>query len=458
MANPLAPGRLPLGEKIAFGMGDVAANIYMQVIGLFLMNFYTDVLGITAVAAGIVSMISRIFDALNDFAVGYLADKSGRYKKWVLVGSVAAAVLFVAMFLTPDWSPAAKAAYALASFSIWTVAYTIYVIPYNAMASTVTRDPYERTSINSVRFVVTTVPVVLVSVLPPYLLAWLGGAMGQGKAYLIIAAAFSALALACTLVCVRRVKERVQVRPEDARRLTLGMVGRALISNRPLSVLVAAFFLRNVGYYIFSGAMVYYFKYNLGDETLMSYFMLALIPFSVLGMLVVPPISRKLGKKAAFFWGGVIMAAAFAGIFFAGESLPMLFACGCVGAAALAGPLVMSFSMVSDTVEYGKWKTGSDVRAVNFSVFVFSQTVGISLASLIIGMVLDATGYAANQAQTPLAAGGILWLFSLIPAGITLLMSLVIRFWNLSEARTEQILAELRAREAIDPAREGDAT
>lgn len=445
--QPLAAGKLPLGEKIAFGMGDVAANIYMQIIGVFLLNFYTDVLGITAVAAGIVMMISRIFDALNDFAVGYLADKSARYKKWVLAGSLAAAVLFVAMFLTPDWSPAAKAAYALASFSIWTIAHTIYVIPYNAMASTVTQDPYERTSINSVRFVITTVPVVLVSVLMPILLSRLGGAMGQGKAYLITTTAFSALALASTLVCVLRVKERVQVRPEDAQKLTVGKVGRTLAANGPLNVLIGAFFLRNIGYYIFSGAMVYYFKYNLGNEMLMSLFMLALVPFSVLGMLVVPPLARRFGKKAAFFWGGVVMAAAFAGIFLANGSLPALFVCGCIGAAAMAGPLVASFSMVSDTVEYGKWKTGSDVRAINFSVFVFSQTVGISLASFIIGMVLDATGYVANQAQSQPARSGILWLFSLIPAVVTLLMSLVIRFWTLSEERVTQILQELQSSE-----------
>ncbi len=445
----LSAVRLSLGEKIAFGMGDVAANIYMQIIGVFLLNFYTDVLGITAAAAGIVSMISRIFDALNDFAVGYLADKSARYKKWVLVGSLAAAVLFVAMFLVPDWSPAAKAAYALASFSIWTIAHTIYVIPYNAMASTVTQDPYERTSINSVRFIITTVPVVLVSVLTPLMLSRLGSAMGQGKAYLITTSAFSALALASTLVCVLRVKERVQVRPEDAQKLTIGKVVGTLSKNGPLSVLVGAFFLRNVGYYIFSGAMVYYFKYNLGNETLMSLFMLALVPFSVLGMLVVPPLAKRFGKKAAFFWGGVVMAAAFAGIFLANGNLPVLFACGCIGAAAMAGPLVSSFSMVSDTVEYGKWKTGADVRAINFSVFVFSQTVGISLASFIIGMVLNATGYAANQAQTPLAESGILWLFSLIPAAVTLLMSFAIRFWKLTEARVTQILRELNANEPL---------
>ena len=129
----------------------------------------------------------------------------------------------------------------------------------------------------------------------------------------------------------------------------------------------------------------------------------------------------------------------------AGRMLP-LFVFSCIGAAARTGPLVASFSMVSDTVEYGKWKTGSDVRAVSFSVFVFAQTVGISLSSLVVGVVPEATGYVANQLQTPLTQNGILWLFSLIPAVITLLMSVAIRFWNLSGEKAAEILRELKAR------------
>jgi len=457
--KPLAPGKLRLGEKIAFGMGDVAANIYMQIIGMFLINFYTDVLGIAAAAAGVIAMASRIFDALNDFVVGYLSDKSGKYKKWVFYGTLLAAVLFVAMFISPDWSPAAKMAYALASFSVWTIAHTIYVIPYNAMASTITQDPHERTSLTSVRFIITTVPVLLVSVLTPIMLKQIGDALGQSTAYLITVTVFSLLAVGATMVCVLKVKERVQVRPEDAHKLTLKVVGKALVANKPLSVLVIAFFLRNVGYYVFSAAMVYFFKYNLASvraslfglqldsSWLMSLFMLALVAFSVVGMLIVPPIARRVGKKAVFFWGGVIMAAAFAGIYFAAGSLPLMFVCGCIGAAAMAGPLVGSFSMVSDTVEYGKWKTGTDVRALNFSVFVFAQTIGISLSSLVVGVVLDATGYIANQPQTGRAESGILWLFSLIPAVITLGMSIAIRFWSLSENKMNEILQELKARE-----------
>lgn len=438
--------KLGLGEKLAYGMGDVAANTYLQIIGVYLVNFYTDSLGITATAAGVVCMVSRIFDAVNDLIIGYMSDRRGKYKKWVLAGSFPAMVLFILMFLSPGWSSAAKTVYALASFSLWTVAHTIYCIPYNAMSSTVTQDENERTSLNSVRFIVSTVPVVLVSVLAPLMLSKLGDKYGDSRAYLITVSAFSLMALLSTLVCVRFVHERVVLPVKKQESTGLKDTLRTLASNKPLIVLVCAFLLRNLGYYMFSGAMVYFFKYNINNSELMSGFMAAMLPSSIAGMLIVPPVVKKKGKKFAFFWGGIIMAAAFLGLYFSSDNIPLVFVFGCLGCVAMTGPLVTSFAMVSDTVEFGRWQTGRDVRAVNFSVFVFSQKLGMSLASVVIGRVLDIVGYTANEAQTQLASRGINMLFSLIPALVTLAMSLVISFWKLDEGTVAKLVSQMKDR------------
>ena len=94
--------KLTMKEMISYGIGDITANLYLQFIAIFLLVFYTDVLGIPATLAGLISMVSRIFDGVNDVFIGYISDKTGHYKRWILWGSIATAVSFVIMFTKFD--------------------------------------------------------------------------------------------------------------------------------------------------------------------------------------------------------------------------------------------------------------------------------------------------------------------------------------------------------------------
>ena len=78
--------KLTMREMICYGIGDITANVYLQFIALFAIVFYTDVLGISATLAGLIFMGSRVFDGINDIAVGYISDRYGHYKRWILYG------------------------------------------------------------------------------------------------------------------------------------------------------------------------------------------------------------------------------------------------------------------------------------------------------------------------------------------------------------------------------------
>ena len=434
--------KITLREKLAYGSGDIAINFYLQVIGMYLIVFYTDVLGIGAALAGIIAMGSRLFDALNDLVIGYLSDRYGNFKKWIFWGCVGSSVTFVLMFLSPGLNVGMSAVYATVTFCIFTVVYSVYAIPYNAMASTITADTQERTSLNSVRFALTTLPVVAVSVGMPLLLEYISKSASVSRAYLLCVTLFAVLGIGTTIICVRGTKERIKAEPTNEK-LSLRDVFAALGENKPLRILSIAFFLRNLGYYTFSGALVYFFDYYMMNSTLLSVFMLILVVFSVIGMLLVPFLTAKFGKKAVFIGGGLLMAASCAGIFIAPGNLAVLFVLGCIAALGMGAPLVTSFAMVSDTVEYGRWHTGKPARSINFSVFIFSQKIGISVSSFLVGTVLSLCGYAANAVQSDTSLFGILLLMTLIPAVITIAMSLVMLRWNLSESRMESILLEL---------------
>ena len=159
--------KLTMREMICYGIGDITANVYLQFIALFAIVFYTDVLGISATLAGLIFMGSRVFDGINDIAVGYISDRYGHYKRWILYGSIATAVAFVIMFTNFHLSTKMQSVYALAAFCFWTLMYTCYAIPFNAFASTMTQNTEERTLLNSIRFAIVAVPSLIISLPPP---------------------------------------------------------------------------------------------------------------------------------------------------------------------------------------------------------------------------------------------------------------------------------------------------
>jgi GPH family glycoside/pentoside/hexuronide:cation symporter len=136
---------------------------------LFLIIFYTDVLGIPVVIAGLIAMASRIFDGANDILIGYISDKTGNYKKWILWGAVFTAISFVFMFTNFNLSPTMQIVFAIGTFCIWTLLYTCYAIPFNAFASTMTQDTIERTKLNSYRFAIVAIPSLLIALATPFL-------------------------------------------------------------------------------------------------------------------------------------------------------------------------------------------------------------------------------------------------------------------------------------------------
>ena len=129
--------KLSIKEKVGYGLGDTASNLYFQMFVNFLLFFYTDVFGIPAAAAGTMMMVSRITDAFTDPAMGIIADRTnskwGKYRPYLLWISIPLAILGVLTFTTPDLSLSGKIIYAYVTYILIMVAYTAINIPYSAL-------------------------------------------------------------------------------------------------------------------------------------------------------------------------------------------------------------------------------------------------------------------------------------------------------------------------------------
>ncbi|MBN1766472.1 MAG: MFS transporter [Sedimentisphaerales bacterium] len=164
----IANQKLSFKEKAGYGFGDLASVLYWQTFMAYLLFFYTDVFGISAVAAGTLLLVSRLWDGVNDPMMGMIADRTrtrwGKYRPYLLWLAVPLAVLGVLTFSTPNLNITGKIIYAYVTFTLLMMLYTAINIPYSSILGVITSNPTERTSVSSYKFIFAYISGTIVSV------------------------------------------------------------------------------------------------------------------------------------------------------------------------------------------------------------------------------------------------------------------------------------------------------
>ena len=165
--------RLPLGRVLGYGIGDFGFNFYWFSLQLFLAYYYTDVLGLRAEVAGLVIFLCLTWDGLVDPAIGVLANRTrtrwGKYRPYLLFGSVPLAISFALMFAPVGFEGAALIAYAFATQILFRTMYGLVNIPYRALMATMTRDSMQRNWLAGARMVWAFLGTAVVSFFTPRL-------------------------------------------------------------------------------------------------------------------------------------------------------------------------------------------------------------------------------------------------------------------------------------------------
>ncbi|HEX7850652.1 MAG TPA: MFS transporter, partial [Sphingomonas sp.] len=190
--------RLGVSRVIGFTVGDFAFNLYWQSISLYLLFFYTDAVGLSAGAAGLIYMIASIFDATIDPLMGAIADRTrtrwGRYRPYLLFGGPFVGIAFVLLYYKPALAGSSLAAWMLATHVLFRIAYTLVSIPYTAMSARITPNSGERGSIAGARIIFATLAGLTVAITTQPLAAHFGGVADSPHGYLIAAVLFAAVA------------------------------------------------------------------------------------------------------------------------------------------------------------------------------------------------------------------------------------------------------------------------
>lgn len=435
---------LSFWTKTAYGTGDMAFNLAYQAMALFLMFFYTDILGIPPLWAGLVFFFSKIWDAVTDPLMGFLVDKTkspwGNKRPYLLFGALPFGLSIFLMFLSPPLGEAGRIVWAFATFIFFSTAITVVNIPYGAMTASLTLDSKDRSHLSAFRMVFSLVgTLVAAGLTKPLSLALGGGAAGWQTIGLL----YGAVGVTFTLLVFFKVKE-VQVKEEpQGFKLKDGFLAAA--KNPPFIILSLSTVLLMTAINILASSVNYYYKYVLLDEGGVTFALAALFVTAIFFVPVFNFIGDKTSKKVAYLLGlGSIALALILLIFIPvdqpGLTLLAFILCG-VGMATI---FLSPWSMVPDTVEYGQWKSGHRREGALYGFFFFSFKLGAALAGYLVGQVLSLSGYVADAAPTPQVQGAIKGLISVVPLVLLALGAGVVWFYPLNRKLHGEVVTSLK--------------
>ncbi|HEX6960275.1 MAG TPA: MFS transporter [Lacipirellula sp.] len=441
-------GTLPTREKIGYGLGDCAANFVFQTQIMFLMSFYTDVFGISAVAAGNIFLFSRLWDAINDPIMGSIADRTttrwGKFRPWILATALPFAGLFVLCYTTPDFSYAGKIVWAVITYNALMMMYTANNIPYSALTGVMTGDMAERASLVQWRFVMAMVAQFAVQTYTLVLVKKFGGddpALG----YQLTMSLWAAVAVVFFIITFATTKERIAPPPEQ--KSSPGQDLNDLFHNPNWLSLAGATLFIFIALVLRGSATPYYFQYYLertelfGVEKsraeLMGWFNGVSTALTIVGVLLSKPLVLRFGKRDVFraaLFGTALCALAFymapptavEGIFALHYLLQFIYGIS----------ISLLWAMMADVADFTEWTMSRRATAMTFAATVFALKLGLSIGGALQGYLLEYYGYQANVEQSAVAKEGISKIMSLFPAIAFLVAVAILAFYRI-DRRTE---------------------
>ena len=430
-------------EKLGYGIGDLGYALIWQMISLYLLFFYTDVFGITAAEAGIIFLIARIWDAVNDPLLGFLADRTqsrwGKFRPYLLFGAVPVGVCLVLAFSTPDLGHIGQFIWALVTYILLGMVYTAVNLPYGSLLAVCTRNQSDRSSMAAYRMIFGFLGVLVVGTLTKPLV---GKFTNEQTGFQVVAAIYAVLAAIIIWTVFANVKEKVT--PVKTQRYNLKEMLKILTINKPLIVICSAVLFVTTAITIRSAVGMYFFKYNMAREDLFPLFMGIIVISMILGCVAANFLRKKLEKKNLYILGMIIFAIGDIGIFFSPYSAINLIIFFTVLAGLGTGIFyVLLLAMVADTVEYAEWKTGKRAEGMIYSAYTFTAKLSAALGGAAAGLLLSLVGYVPNSTQTATADFGIRALFTLGPFISGVIAVAIMNFYNLDSALFKRIVEDL---------------
>lgn len=425
--------KITLQTKLSYGLGALGKDFACAPIYIFLMFYFTDVAGLSAAFVGTIFLAARIIDAITDPMMGVIVDntrsKFGKFRPWIIIGTLVNAVVLVGLFSTHLFEGTALYVYAAAAYILWGLTYTIMDIPYWSMIPALSSSRQEREKLvvwprlfaSLAWFITGTYGLSIVRKL---------GNGDQGEGFFNVAILIAVLFVMSAFLVARNVKEKEE--PANAKAVerfnfkdVLVIIGK----NDQLKALIGTVLSFQIANLLVGGFAIYYFSYALGNASLFPVYMMVAGIAEVAGVFLFPKIASTLPRK--HLW---VIACAFpilsclilliTVLIIPGNAIMI----GIAGAAIKFGVGIanaLQTVMLADVVDYGEYKTGRRSESVIFSVQTMLVKFAGAAGGFIVGMGLTVIGYVPNAVQSVDTIIGLQFMMVGVPAILMAISALV---------------------------------
>jgi len=490
MPNPTT--RLSRSEKVGYSLGDIATNFFFMSMILYQTRFYTDTVGLSAVAVGSLFLLVRGADAIFDPIVGALSDRTntrwGRFRPWVLWTALPFGLIFWLVYRSPDTGQTGKLVYAAVTYILVMMLYSANNTPYSALMGVMTADDSERTSISTYRFVAAMVGQFLIQALTLPLVDKLGGG-NSAKGWSMTMGIFGAVMVVLYLTTFLTTNERVLPNPRMKSSIKDDL--KDVFTCRPWVMMFLLTLCVFTTLVLRGSSMNYYFAYYLDPAQLrsfldmvglgsigtgqlswwkqaldalgliakpdgsnsasvaLSFFLMAGNVIQIVGILLSKPLSDRFGKKAVFLAGmGLSTVVTVIIIFVPPSSINLLFVLSMLWPLGWGPTVPLLWVMIADVADYSEWKNSRRATGFIYAGILFALKAGLGFGGALSAWLLAAFDYVPNAVQTPHALLGIrlcATVFSAVPFILGLICLAAYPIGRELGATVQRELAERRA-------------
>lgn len=398
-----------LKSKLGYGVGAIGLDLSYGMFYSYLAQYLTNVLGLAKGFLLVLTPIARLWDGINDPMMGTIVDnthtKMGKYRPWILRGSILNAIVLVFLFSNPfKLSGVGLMVYVSIMYVGWGMSNTLADIPYWSMVPSFTSDPGERSLISTLARTFSGLGQGIVSIGAPIIMSIFSKTETVNEFGETVPVNDANSFFACAIICavalvffssisVATTKETITT--EAAEKFSFKKALNIIKSNDQLLVFMLFAMISNAGWYLTSGVAAYYFDVVVGDPKKQSVFSLFQAVGSVVGLLLLPILQKFMSKRRAYQVSLLVAGTGYVGITVGAftNQLMVMNIFYCITAIGMASMFIAQTVFLADVVDYGEVKLGFRAESITFSMKGFLQKMAYTLQTIILFASLGISHY-----------------------------------------------------------------
>lgn len=396
--------KVTLKSKLSYASGDIYGGGSFLIFSLFYINFLVLVEGLPVLATTLIILIGKVWDAVTDPLMGRLSDKTrskfGRRRLYFLLGIIPVFLSFVMLFYSFGISSVTgKIIYYVFAYMFFGTAFTLVMVPYNAILSDMTDDYNQRTSFTTLRMCFSGGTSLLAAVIPGMIINGVGGTSigsAQSKGYLVMAIVFGALFGLCWLFAFLGTKEKKEA--PQIRKITI-KDWLSVFQLKPYRNFLGIFLFFQVCVDLVLALFIFYVDIVVLKYQSYTLIMGVLLVSQLIFMIINGEIAKRKSKAFPLYIGLPIWIGVMVLFLFISSSTPVWIIClfaALIGYGASAGNLA-TWSMLSDIYDIDECVTSERREGVYSGITTFLRKFASGVSIFILGIALSAMGFEQNE-------------------------------------------------------------